>query len=193
MKVVVGVSGASGAILAKRLLEVLKSLGCEVHLVISDGAKLIIDYELAGEDLSRLADYSYSDSDFYAGIASGSFSVDAMVVIPCSMKTLSQIACGNADNLICRAADVCLKQERNVILVPRETPLNLIHLKNMVAAKEAGCSILPPVMAFYSKPKTIDDMVYFICGRVLDLLGVENDLFRRWDGKNASPNNAGKK
>jgi 4-hydroxy-3-polyprenylbenzoate decarboxylase len=182
MKIIVGVTGASGAVLAKRLLEVLKEKKIETHLIVTDEAKLIIKHELGGEDLSKLASYSYKPRDFYAPFSSGSSDFDAMVVVPCSMRTLGAIANGVSDDLICRAADVFLKQERKLVLVPRETPLNLIHLRNLVAVKEAGAVVMPPVLAFYPKPKTVDDMVDFVVGKILDSLNIENDLYRRWKG-----------
>jgi 4-hydroxy-3-polyprenylbenzoate decarboxylase len=183
MKLVVGVSGASGIVLAKRFLEVLKENGVETHLVVSEGAKLIAKNELDGEDISKLADYVYNNKDFEAAISSGSFKTDGMVVIPCSMKTLGAIANGVAHNLIVRAADVTLKQERKLVLVPREAPLNLIHLRNLVRCKEAGCTIIPPVLAFYPKPKTVDDMIDFVVGKILDSFGIENKLYKHWSGK----------
>ena len=182
MKIIVGVTGASGAILAKRLLEVLKEKKIETHLVITKEAEMIIKDELKGEDLSKLASYNHSPVDFYATISSGSFKVDGMVVVPCSMKTVAAIANGVAHNLLVRAADVCLKQNRKVILVPREAPLSLIHLRNLVAVKEAGAIVLPPIMAFYPKPKDLNEMVDFVIGKILDSLDIENDLYRRWEG-----------
>ncbi len=183
MKVIVGVSGASGVILAKRLLEVLKQKGVETHLVVSDGARQILSHEMPGGDLGKLADKTYDPGDFSAAISSGSFKTDGMVVIPCSMKTLGAVANGIAHNLIVRAADVCLKQERKLVLVPREAPLSLIHLRNLVSCKEAGCTVIPPVLAFYPKPESVGDMVDFVVGKVLDSLGIENDLYERWKGK----------
>jgi flavin prenyltransferase len=183
MKLIVGVSGASGAILAKRLLEELKARKVETHLVVSDGARPIIKNELAGEDLSSLADFSYDCKDFYASIASGSFKTDGMIVVPCSMKTLGEIANGIGDTLLSRAAEVCLKQERKLILVPRETPLSLVDLRNMLAAKEAGCTIIPPVLAFYPKPESVGDMVGFVVGKILDSLNIDNTLYGHWKGK----------
>jgi 4-hydroxy-3-polyprenylbenzoate decarboxylase len=183
MKIVVGVSGASGVVLAKRLLEELSKRDIEIHLVISEGAKLLIDDELGGEDLSKLADHIYDPKDFYAPIASGSFKTDGMVIVPCSMKTLAEVATGVSDNLLTRAADVCLKQERKLILVPREAPLSLIHLRNLVTAKEAGATIIPPLLAFYPKPKNVEDMVDFVVGKILDSLNIDNNIYTHWDGK----------
>ncbi|MBN2518177.1 MAG: UbiX family flavin prenyltransferase [Candidatus Altiarchaeota archaeon] len=182
MKIIVGVTGASGVILAKRLLEVLKQRRIETHLVITEEAELIIKHELGKDDPSRLATYTHPPQDFYATISSGSFKVDGMVVVPCSMKTVGAIANGISHNLLVRAADVCLKQDRKLVLVPRETPLSLVHLRNLVAVKEAGAIILPPIMAFYPKPKDINDMVDFVVGKILDSLGIDNDMYRRWGG-----------
>ncbi len=183
MDVIVGVSGASGAILAKRLLVELGKAGVTTHLVISDGADMIIEHELAGEDLTQYADHSYGSMDFYAKISSGSFKTDGMVVVPCSMKTVGAIANGISHNLLVRAAEVCLKQERKIILVPREAPLSLIDLENLTKAKKAGCSVIPPVLAFYPKPKTVDDTINFVVGKILDSLGIDNKLYNHWEGK----------
>lgn len=185
MKIIIGVSGASGAVLAKRLLEELKGRKIETHLVISDSAKMIIKHELGADELAKLeklATKSYGSMDFYAAISSGSFKTDGMVVIPCSMKTVGAIANGVAHNLLVRAAEVCLKQERKVVLVPREAPLSLIDLENLVRCKRAGCSIIPPVLAFYPKPESVDDCVDFVVGKVLDSLNLENTLYKHWEG-----------
>lgn len=180
MKIIVGVTGASGIILAKRLLEALKEKEIETHLVISENAGAVIRQELPRADLKKLASATYGPGDFSAPIVSGSFKTDGMVVVPCTARTLSAIANGFSHNLICRAADVCLKEERKLILVPREMPLSLIHLRNMVKAREAGATIIPPVLTFYNEPKYIDDMVNCVVGRILDSLGINNKLYRRW-------------
>ena len=179
---VVGISGASGVIYGIRLLEVLTELGCTTHLVMTEAARRIIEIETEESpiEVEMMADRVYSARDFTASIASGSHVFDAMVVAPCSMRTLAGIANGVSDTLITRAADVCLKERRRLILVTRESPLNLVHLKNMVAATEAGAIILPPCPGFYSKPETIEGMVDVVVGRVLDLLGIEHDLYKRW-------------
>lgn len=184
MEIVVGISGASGAAYAIRLLQVLREKGCITHLVITDSAAKIIEIEtdFLLKDVQGLAEHVYAPHDFAAPFASGSHLFDAMVVIPCSMGTLSAIACGSSDTLITRAADVCLKEKRRLIIVPRETPISLVGLRNMVAAAEAGTVVLPACPAFYSKPRSLDDLVDVLVGRVLDLLGVENDLYRRWQG-----------
>jgi 4-hydroxy-3-polyprenylbenzoate decarboxylase len=184
MEIVVGISGASGVQYSIRLLQVLREKGCITHVVITDSAAKIIEIEtdFLLKDLQDLASHVYESRDFAAPIASGSHLFDAMVVIPCSMGTLSGIACGSSDTLITRAADVCLKEKRRLIIVPRETPLSLVQLRNMISAAEAGAVVLPACPAFYSKPQSLDDLVDVLVGRVLDLLGVENDLYRRWKG-----------
>jgi len=183
MRLIVGVTGASGIVLARRLLEVLKEKGVETHLIVSSGARDIIQYESPDIDLASLASVIHSNDNLAASISSGSFETDGMVIIPASMKTVGQVAHGIADNLIVRAADVCLKEERKLIVVPREAPLNLIHLRNLTTLKEAGVTIIPPVLAFYPKPQSIDDMVDFVVGKVLDSLNIEHNLYRKWSGK----------
>ena len=179
---VVGISGASGVCYGIRLLEVLAEMGSTTHLVMTEAARKIIDIETEESplDVEMMADRVYSARDFTASIASGSNIFDAMVVAPCSMRTLAGIANGVSDTLITRAADVCLKERRKLILVTRESPLSLIHLKNMVAATEAGAIILPPCPGFYSKPESIEEQVDVVVGRVLDLVGVNHDLYKRW-------------
>jgi 4-hydroxy-3-polyprenylbenzoate decarboxylase len=162
----------------------LREKRCITHLTVTDSAAKIIEIETDYQvkDVLDMADHVYAPNDFAAPFASGSHLFDAMVVIPCSMGTLSGIACGSSDTLITRAADVCLKEKRRLIVVPRETPLSLIQMRNMVSVAEAGAVILPACPAFYSRPKSLDDLVDVLVGRVLDLLGVENDLYRRWEG-----------
>jgi 4-hydroxy-3-polyprenylbenzoate decarboxylase len=184
LEIVVGISGASGVQYGIRLLQVLKEKGCITHLIMTDSARKIMEIEthsLPGE-VQKLASNVYQSDDFAAPVASGSHIFDAMVVIPCSMGTLSAIASGSSDTLITRAADVCLKEKRRLVLVPRETPLSLIQLRNMVTAAEAGAVILPACPAFYSSPQSLGDLVDVLVGRVLDLLGLENDLYQRWKG-----------
>jgi 4-hydroxy-3-polyprenylbenzoate decarboxylase len=184
LEIVVGISGASGVQYAVRLLQVLREKGCITHLVITDSAAKIIEIETDFflKEVQDLADHVYEPCDFVVPIASGSHLFHAMVIIPCSMGTLSGVACGSSDTLITRAAQVCLKEKRRLIIVPRETPLSLVELRNMVSAAEAGAVVLPACPAFYSKPQSLDDLVDVLVGRVLDLLGVENDLYRRWKG-----------
>ena len=185
MEIVVGISGASGVQYGIRLLEALKAKGCTTHLITTDSARKIIEIETSSpaRGVEELATHVYAPKDFSAPVASGSHLFDALVVIPCSMGTLSGIACGSSDTLITRCADVCLKEKRRLILVPRETPLSLIQLRNMVAASEAGAVILPACPAFYSQPKSLAELVDVLVGRVLDLLGLENDLYKRWEGE----------
>ena len=173
MKLVVGVTGASGIPYSARLLEELK--GHEVALIVSDIAQQIAEHEIG-----RKFEPTFDNSDLAAPPASGSAGYEAMVAIPCSMKTLAGVSCGYSDNLILRAADVMLKEGRKLILVPRETPLGLIHLRNMLTAKEAGAVIIPAMPAFYYKPEKISDQVDFIAGKVLEGLGIEHNLYKKW-------------
>ncbi|MBW9222269.1 UbiX family flavin prenyltransferase [Methanothermococcus sp. SCGC AD-155-C09] len=181
-KIVVCISGASGVCYAKRLLEVLKEKNVETHLIISNSSKKIIKHELNTdvEEFIELSNRYYENEDFFSPLASGSNIFDAAVVIPCSMKTLSSIANGYSNNLICRVCDIALKERRKLIVMPREMPLNAIHLENMLKLSKLGVIIMPPIPGFYGKPKTIEDIIDFIVGRVLDSLGLENELFRRW-------------
>ena len=181
MEVVVAVTGASGSVIAKRLLEVLKEKSVATHVVVSSAAKKVAELEKVS--FEGLGTHTYDEKDFTAPIASGSHKTDGMVVVPCSMKTLGGIASGYSENLILRAADVCLKEGRKLVIVPRETPLSYIHLKNMLTLKQAGSVILPPMLSFYNEPKTIDDMINSVVGRILDQLGIENEVFKRWSGK----------
>ena len=190
MRLLVGVTGASGAVYALKLLEALRDAGdVEVHLVVSDAARDIVRWELGVDvgELERLAHRTYGYNELSAPIASGSFRSDGMVVIPCSMKTLAGIAHGYSDNLILRAADVTLKMRRPLILVVRETPYSIVHIRNMLAAAEAGAVIVPASPAFYHKPRSIDDLVGYVVGRVLELLGIEYRLYREWRGPQESP------
>jgi 4-hydroxy-3-polyprenylbenzoate decarboxylase len=185
MRLLVAVPGASGVIYGRRFLEVCRQLGIDTELVISKTAEKIVEYELGEtkEALFRLASRTYPPDDLAAPPASGSYGLDGMVIIPCSMGTLGKIASGTADDLISRAADVCLKQGRSLILVIRETPLNLIHLENMVRVHRAGGRILPACPAFYHAPADIGSLVDFVVGKVLDVLGVEHSLYKRWQGR----------
>ena len=181
--IVIAITGASGVTLGYRLLCVLKNLNIETGLLISDAAKTIIDYELNEpvENIIKLADNYYETDDLTASINSGSFKFDSLVIMPCSMKTLSAIANGYAGNTITRAADVAFKERRKVIIVPRETPLRTVHLENMTKLSKEGAIILPPNPGFYSNPKTADDIINFIVGKVLDSLGIDNNLYKRWE------------
>ena len=203
---VVAITGASGSIIGIRLAEYLLKLGKDVDIIISDAGWYnicfeILDFSVASlsdktnrlssirevfqkiasdADLSRLREFS--PKDWSAPCASGSAAVDAVIVAPCSMKTLSAVANGYGDSLITRCADAALKENRKTILVPRETPVNLIHLENMVKAKQAGADIVLPVPGFYTHPQTVDDIVNFIVGKILNLLGIKHDLFPPWGG-----------
>ena len=186
-RIIVGISGASGAIYGVRLLQALRTLpGIETHAVISDAGWLNITHELGLErtHAPALADVVHSIDHIGASIASGSFRASGMVVAPCSMRTLAAIAHGLADNLLTRAADVILKERRRLILLARETPLHLVHLRNMTTVTEMGAIVCPPVPAFYQKPPTVDDIVQHSIARVLDLLGLEQTLAAPWMGLN---------
>ncbi|WP_418316709.1 UbiX family flavin prenyltransferase [Piscinibacter sakaiensis] len=183
-RVVVGISGASGSIYGVRLLQRLKQAGAEVHLVVSPAGVINVHHELGLDrrDLESLADVAYSPSDIGAAIASGSFATHAMVVAPCSMRTLAAIAHGLCDNLLTRAADVTLKERRRLVLMARETPLNLAHLRNMVAVTEMGAVVFPPLPAFYHRPDSIDAMVDETIERVLATLAIDAAAPRPWTG-----------
>ena len=186
MRIVIGISGSTGAIYGIRLLQVLQQHpDVETHLVMSEPAKktIALETEYTAAQVEELATCVHPIEDIAASIASGSFKTAGMAVIPCSMKTLSAIANSYNDNLLVRAADVTLKERRRLVLVARETPLHLGHLRSMVQVTEMGAILAPPMPAFYSKPQCIDDIVNQTVGRVLDLLGVEHvDLFKRWTG-----------
>jgi 4-hydroxy-3-polyprenylbenzoate decarboxylase len=183
-KLVVGISGASAAIYGIRMLEAVQSLNVESHLVISEPARKIIpletDYQVP--DVEAMANYVYPIDDVGAAIASGSFRTDGMVIIPCSIKSLSAVANSYNDNLLARAADVTLKEKRRLVLVVRETPLHKGHLRLMLDAADMGGVIYPPMPAFYSMPQTIDDLVNHTVGKVLDLFDIEHNLLNRWKG-----------
>lgn len=189
-RLIVAITGATGAVIGMRILEVLKDIGgIETHLVVSDAGQLTITHEL-GLSKAQLADCAtvvHSAKNIGASIASGSFPCDGMIVAPCSMKTLSAIAHGYSDNLITRAADVTLKERRRLTLLVRETPLSLIHLRNMTAVTEAGGIIFPPVPAFYNQPNTLDDIVNHTVARVLDGHGIDAKLSPRWSSINDTP------
>lgn len=180
MKLVIGVTGASGIVLADRLLAALNDH--ETFLVISEGAKKVGSFEgyASMKPLQDAATHVYDDADFAAPIASSSFPVDAMAIVPASMKTLSAVAHGYADTLITRAAENTLKFGKPIVVCPRETPLSLSALENMTALKRAGALICPPVLAVYPQPKEVDDVVDFAAGKILDCLGVDHDLYKRW-------------
>jgi len=183
-RLVIGMTGASGVILGIRLLEMLRPMSIETHLVVSPAARITISQETNWKvsDVLALADVSYSHQDIGAAIASGSFATLGMVVIPCSIKTLSAIANSYAEDLIARAADVTLKEGRPLVLVVRETPLHRGHIRLMGLASEAGAVIFPPVPAYYAHPQSLDESVTHTVGRVLARLGIENEGFQEWKG-----------
>jgi 4-hydroxy-3-polyprenylbenzoate decarboxylase/2,5-furandicarboxylate decarboxylase 2 len=185
-RLIVAITGASGATYGVRTLQVLSQLeDWESHLILSPSGALTAVHELGmrRQEIEALADVVHNVRDIGASVASGSFQCDGMVIAPCSMRTLAAVAHGLADNLITRAADVMLKERRRLVLLARETPLNLAHLRNMTAVTEMGAIVLPPVPAFYNQPRTIDDIVNHTVGRTLDLFNVEHaGLFRRWQG-----------
>lgn len=180
MEVIIGISGASGVCYGIRLLEMMRD--CVTHLIMTENARRIIEIEALKSPLEveKLANHCYSPYDFTAAIASGSYLFDAMVIAPCSMRTLAGIAVGLSDTLIIRVADICLKERRNLVLLTREMPLSLVHLKNMVSVTEAGAIVMPACPPFYTLPKNMDEMINVVVGRTLDLIGVEHDLFQRW-------------
>jgi 4-hydroxy-3-polyprenylbenzoate decarboxylase len=187
VKLVVGISGASGVIYGVRLLEVLRLVpDVETHLIVTPAARETISLEtdFGPREVDELADVSYRFGDIAAAPSSGSFRLDAMVVVPCSMKTLSAIAYSLSDNLLVRAADVALKERRPLVVAPRETPLHLGHLKTMTRLTEMGAILAPPMPAFYHRPESVDDIVDQTVNRLLDLLRIElpEDLFQRWRG-----------
>jgi len=180
MRIIVGVTGASGVQYAYALLQNLREH--DVDLVISEDAKKVIAHEtdLTAKAFEKLAAHAYANGDTTAPLSSGSHRFDAMVVIPCSMGTLGKVAWGISDNLITRAAAVALKEKRKLILVPRETPLAATHLENMLKLANQGAIVLPAMPGFYHEPKSIDDLVHFVVGKVMDQLGIEHALFKRW-------------
>jgi 4-hydroxy-3-polyprenylbenzoate decarboxylase len=181
-RLIVGLSGASGAIYGIRLLEALRALPVESHLVISKSAELTITYETDRKinDVRKLADVSYLISDIGAAISSGSFRTLGMIVAPCSIRTMSEIASGATSSLLTRAADVVLKERKRLVLMLRETPLHSGHLRNLLALSEMGAIIAPPVPAFYANPQSVDDVINQSIGRVLDLFDLESELVTRW-------------
>jgi len=188
MRIIVGITGASGAILAKRFLEILKNLKIATDLLITDAGKETIKNEIGEDGLKEIEDLAtkiFDINDFSAEIASGSNchgknKRDAIVIIPCSMNTAAKLANGISDNLILRVCDVMLKENKKVIVVPRECPLNYNHLKNLLNLKKMNITIIPPVLTFYHKPKTIEDMMDFLMGKILDELNIEHNIVKRW-------------
>jgi len=189
-RLIVAMTGATGSIYGVRILESLRAIGgWETHLIVSDAGALNAwyDHKLSRKDLGKLADVVHNVRDVGASIASGSFITAGMVIAPCSMKTLAAVALGFSDNLVSRAADVILKERRRLVLMVREAPLNLAHLRNMVQVTEMGGVIFPPVPAFYSHASSVDDLVNHSVGRVLDLFDVKHDRIQRWKGIKSAP------
>jgi len=182
-RLVVGVTGSSAPHLAITFLNEARQLPeVEVHLIVSRGAdkSIVLETGMERREVEALADYVYAPEDMAAAVSSGSFPVDGMVIVPCSMNTLASVAAGISDNLIARAADVTLKERRRLVLVTRETPLSLIHIRNMETVTLAGATVLPPVPAFYHKPETIEDLLRHTTGKILDQFGIPHNAFKRW-------------
>ncbi|HEX4408134.1 MAG TPA: UbiX family flavin prenyltransferase [Xanthobacteraceae bacterium] len=184
-RLIVGISGASGAIYGVRLLEMLRKTDVETHLVMSKSAEMTLVYEtdLKPKDVRALATVNYPVGDIGATISSGSFPTMGMVVAPCSIRTMSEIATGVTSSLLSRAADVVLKEKRRLVLAVRETPLHAGHLRNLTALAEIGAVIAPIVPAFYTRPRTVDDIINHTCGRLLDLFGIDTGTVKRWKGE----------
>lgn len=188
---IIGITGASGSIYGVRIIRSLLEEGHNVHCVVTDNGKKVMAYELEASFESILATFSgqlgsfyiYDNEDMFSAIASGSFATDGMIIAPCSMGTLGKISCGITDTLLVRAADVMLKERRQLILVTRESPLNAIHLENMLKLNKAGADIVPPMPAFYDKPKSIEELVDFSVGRIISKIGVETNLYTPWSSK----------
>src|SRR5690349_18182048 len=181
-RLIVGISGASGVIYGVRLLQALKALPVETHLVMTRTAEVTLAHEtdLKVDDVRRLADVAFRIDDLAAAISSGSYRTIGMIVAPCSMRSLGEIAHGISSNLLTRAADVVLKERRRLVLVTRETPLHTIHLRNLVTVSELGAIVAPPMPAFYNKPKTLDDVINHTVGRILDLFDLDTGKVKRW-------------
>lgn len=185
MRLIIGISGASGAVLGYHLLKALKAYPqCETHLVITKGAELTLQLEtdLSLEEVKQMADVVHNNNNLAASISSGSFKTNGMIVIPCSMKTLSGIATGYGENLLTRAVDVCLKENRRVVLVPREIPFGKVHIRNLKEVSDLGCIIVPPVLTFYNTPQTLEDQINHIIGKILMQFGLDHEKFNPWTG-----------
>jgi 4-hydroxy-3-polyprenylbenzoate decarboxylase len=181
-RIVIGISGASGVIYGIKMLSQLQEKDFQTHLIISDSGRQNIEIETShkADDVAAMADYTYDNRDVGAALASGSYLTEGMVVVPCTIKTLSGIANSYTNNLLVRAADVTLKEKRKLVLVVRETPLHVGHLSLMMKAANMGAHILPPVPSFYHQPKTIDDIIHQTVGKIFDYIGIEHNLFKRW-------------
>ena len=189
-KIVVGITGASGSIYAKRLIEELASKGYLVHVIATDKGKQVFKYELSLDlkqwiqELNQPTVKLEDNQNLFAGVASGSHGFDAVIVMPCSMGTLAEISHGLSRNLLCRAADVALKEGRKLIIVPRETPFNTIHLENMCHLSKVGATIIPAMPGFYHHPQTLEDLVNFVVGKALSYLNINHNLFKKWEDTN---------
>ena len=181
-RIVIGISGASGVIYGIKMLNLLQEKDFQTHLIISESGRQNIEIETSykADDVAAMADYTYDNRDVGAALASGSYLTEGMVVVPCTIKTLSGIANSYTNNLIVRAADVTMKEKRKLVLVVRETPLHVGHLSLMMKAANMGAHILPPVPSFYHQPKTIDDIIHQTVGKIFDYLGIEHNLYKRW-------------
>lgn len=188
-KIVVGITGASGSIYAKRLIEVLIEQGVQVHVIATEKGKQVFSYELSLnlDNWIKELNIDYpnvkleDNNNLFSGVASGSNKYDAVIILPCSMGTLAEISHGLSKNLLCRAADVALKENRKLVIVPRETPLNTIHLENMCRLSKMGVGIIPAMPGFYHHPSSIDEIVNFLIGKILDYLNIDNKLFKKWE------------
>lgn len=188
-KIVIGITGASGSIYAKRMIEVLASQNINVHVISTDTGKKVFHYEIGIKLESWILELQKTyphvkledNQNLFAGVASGSYGFDAVIILPCSMGTMAEISHGLSSNLLCRAADVALKESRHLIIVPRETPLNTIHLENMCHLSKVGAKIIPAMPGFYHHPQTMDDLINFVVGKVLSYLKIEHQLFKTWE------------
>ena len=183
--IVVAITGASGVIYGVRLLEVLKKMEKDTALVVTEPARIILEYEMGINEnhLKQLCNHFYQPNDLTSAINSGSCRFESMIIIPCTMKTVSAISTGFADNAVTRAADVALKERRKLILIPRETPLRTVHLENMLKISKEGGIIIPAMPAFYHQPQNIDELVDFLVGKILDVLHIDHHLYQRWQGE----------
>ena len=185
MRIIVGISGATGVVMGYRLLQILNMVpDCEIHLIITEGAikNFKLETNIDIEDIKALAHYCHDNKNLAAAISSGSFKTDGMIILPCSMKSLSGIANGYADNLLVRAVDVCLKENRKVVIAPREMPLGKVHLRNMSIAADHGCRIIPPMLTFYNAPGNLDDQITHVIGKLLMQFDIDIKEFKAWQG-----------
>ena len=185
MRIIVGISGATGVIMGYKLMQILRTVpDCEIHLILTEGAlkNFALETDVSIDDVKKLAHFCHDNKNMAAAISSGSFKTDGMIVIPCSMKSLSGIANGYASTLLVRAADVCLKENRRVVIVPREMPLGKIHIKNMAIAADLGCTIVPPMLTFYNAPGSLEDQVMHVIGKVLMQFDIAVKQFKAWKG-----------